>query len=423
MKFRNIALILLITNCYPAICQGLENMQEAGKDDALKVFFKASEDDEFSMEFIKTEIPVVNYVRDQADAEFHIIATSQNTGTQGKVYSFYLIGKQEFEGKLDTVSYTSSPDDTREKIYEGQVAALKMGLLPYILQTPQASRVKISFADGDPEQPTEDPWKSWVITVYAGADANGEKTRNYFNLWGGFSIEKVTPEWKFELVTDFGNQLERFEIDEEEVTSRHTARIGEMILAKSLGEHWSVGAQGFLGAFSFYNYRLKSNLFPVIEYNLFPYSESARRQVRFMYGIGFAGNLYNDTTIYDKLEEFLWGHRLDIAAEMIQQWGSLSAYLGWKNYLHDWNLNNLYFSGAVNLRITKGLQIRLNSGISLIHDQIYLAKGEATREEILLRQVQLETQYSFHANISFRYTFGSIYDRVVNPRFDSLERW
>jgi hypothetical protein len=289
-------------------------MLQAGNGDALKVFFKASDDDEFSMEFIKMEIPVIDYVRDQADAEFHIIATAQNTGTQGKVYSFYLIGKQDFEGKSDTVSYTSSPDDTREKIYEGQVSALKMGLLPYILQTPQVRRIKISFADGEPAQPTGDPWKSWVFSLYAGADANGEKTRNYVNIWCGFSIEKVTPEWKFELVTDFGNQLQRFEI-EEEVISRNTARIGEMILAKSLGERWSAGVQGFLGAFSFYNYRLKSNLFPVIEYNLFPYAESARRQV------------------------------------------------------------------------------------------------------------QLETQYSFHANISFRYTFGSIYDRVVNPRFDRLERW
>ena len=194
MKYRNLALIFLIATCYPAIPQGLNSMQDAGNEDALKVFFKASDDDEFSMEFIKTEIPVIDYVQDQADAEFHIITTSQNTGTQGKVYSFYLIGKQGFEGISDTVSYTSSPDDTRKKICEGQVSAVKMGLLPYILQTPQASRIQISFADGQPEQPTGDPWKSWVFTLYAGADAHGEKTRNYFNLWGGFSIEKVTRE-------------------------------------------------------------------------------------------------------------------------------------------------------------------------------------------------------------------------------------
>jgi hypothetical protein len=59
----------------------------------------------------------------------------------------------------------------------------------------------------------------------------------------------------------------------------------------------------------------------------------------------------------------------------------------------------------------------------MIHNQLSLVKGGATTEEILLSQVELETQYSYDSKIILIYTFGSIYDRVVNPRFDNLSRW
>ena len=69
------------------------------------------------------------------------------------------------------------------------------------------------------------------------------------------------------------------------------------------------------------------------------------------------------------------------------------------------------------------LRVRFSAGVSLIHNQLSLVKVGATTEEILLRQVELETQYSYHFNVSLIYTFGSIYDRIVNPRFDDLSRW
>ena len=50
-------------------------------------------------------------------------------------------------------------------------------------------------------------------------------------------------------------------------------------------------------------------------------------------------------------------------------------------------------------------------------DQIYLPAGGATQEEILLQRRQLGTAYQYYASIGFRYTFGSIFNNVVNPRF------
>ncbi len=44
-------------------------------------------------------------------------------------------------------------------------------------------------------------------------------------------------------------------------------------------------------------------------------------------------------------------------------------------------------------------------------------KGGAPPEQILLKKKELETQYSYYSQVGLTYTFGSIYNNVVNPRF------
>ena len=54
---------------------------------------------------------------------------------------------------------------------------------------------------------------------------------------------------------------------------------------------------------------------------------------------------------------------------------------------------------------------------SRIRDQINLRKGSASPEEVLLRQRQLATGFSYFFGFGVSYRFGSIYNNVVNPRF------
>jgi hypothetical protein len=56
--------------------------------------------------------------------------------------------------------------------------------------------------------------------------------------------------------------------------------------------------------------------------------------------------------------------------------------------------------------------------VTLLRDQLYLPKGGATEEEILLQRKALSTNYSYFAGIGLTYTFGSIFNNVVNPRFE-----
>ena len=44
-------------------------------------------------------------------------------------------------------------------------------------------------------------------------------------------------------------------------------------------------------------------------------------------------------------------------------------------------------------------------------------RGEATTEEILVRQRQLASGYNYYMSFSVSYSFGSIFNNIVNPRF------
>jgi hypothetical protein len=102
----------------------------------------------------------------------------------------------------------------------------------------------------------------------------------------------------------------------------------------------------------------------------------------------------------------------------ITKWGSANAALVYSNYLYDFNKNNLNFYSNVNVRLFKGLSLSCFLYLSIIHDQLSLPKEGATYEEVLLQQHQLATQYSYNFNFGITYTFGSIYNNIVNPRFD-----
>jgi len=64
------------------------------------------------------------------------------------------------------------------------------------------------------------------------------------------------------------------------------------------------------------------------------------------------------------------------------------------------------------------LSFDLSGGISLVHDQINLPKKGASYEEILTRQRQLESQYDYWLSGGLSFSFGSIFNNVVNPRFN-----
>lgn len=368
-------------------------------------------------DFLKKEIPYINYVRDIKDAHVIIISSSQRTGSGGRQYTYFLEGQHKYKGVNDTISYSSMPDDTQNGIRDAEARLLKQGLMKYVIHTPLAKYIDIRFSQPIEDVVSSDKWNSWVFRTSINGFTFGQKSSNMINAFGGFSASKITSDWKIDLDLDYSFGQDKFIIGDETIISKNISKSADALIVKSLNPNWSLGGSAEVSSSTFSNHDLQIEIMPGIEYNIFPYSESTRRQFRFLYSIGYVFNNYTDTTIYNKTEESLWAHKLSAAFEVIQKWGSIDISAIWKNYLHDWSKNNFSVNGAINLRVTKGLSINLGGDISLIHDQLALVMGGASAEEILLRRKELATQFMYFSNFGFTYTFGSIYNNVVNPRF------
>jgi hypothetical protein len=380
------------------------------RKDALNVFMDASD-------YFKKEIPYINYVRDIKDAGVYIISTSQRTGSGGREYSYFIVGQNEFSGMRDTVSFVSSPDDTEDMIRMNEVRTLKMGLMRYVAKTPLSKYMNITFSEPLSETVSTDKWDSWVLSATLNGFFSRDETYNSSYISGNISANRVTKDWKINLSASYSYSVNKMDIDGDIYISEYYNKSVNALVVKSLTDHWSYGGSVYLGASSYSNIRFTSLIAPGIEYDIFPYSQSTRKQLRLLYKIGFNPVNYIDTTIYDKTKENLWLHSISAAFESVQKWGTIDLTLGYNNYLHDWSKNNLYLNGFLDLRITKGLRLTFGGGVSMIHDQLGLVKGGATTEEILLQRKQLATQYQYFISAGFSYTFGSIYNNVVNPRF------
>jgi hypothetical protein len=200
-----------------------------------------------------------------------------------------------------------------------------------------------------------------------------------------------------------------------EITRRE--RAARVFLAKSLGSHWSAGIDSDVQSSTFGNVKLSTQLTPAVEYNVFPYSEYATRQLRFEYGIGAIHSRYNEVTLFDRLRETRPRHLLAATLEQRQPWGSLESRLEWSQYLHDLSLSRLEFDGEVSLRIVRGLSLEIGGAASRIRDQLSLPKRGATPEEVLLRVRELQSGYEVRFAVGVSYSFGSIFNNIVNPRF------
>ncbi|MCC7295021.1 MAG: hypothetical protein IT188_04115 [Acidobacteria bacterium] len=139
-----------------------------------------------------------------------------------------------------------------------------------------------------------------------------------------------------------------------------------------------------------------------------------------MYKVGFDFVRYREETIYDKTRENLTSQALSAVLEIKEPWGTLEAGLEGSHYFHDFKKNRLEFNGEAAIRILRGLDFVVDLHYERVRDQLSLAKGNRSLEEILLRRKELATDYNLGLTVGLSYTFGSIFSNVVNPRFGDL---
>ena len=391
--------------------------------DILRVFLDCGPCDD---DHLRREITFVNYVRDLPDAQVHVLVTREFTGGGGRAWTMDFYGLDEFEGLNDQIVFFTSQDDTDDRERRTVAQMLSLGLVRYAAQTPLGQQLQVSApASGGPlgarrvapAQPEDDPWDFWVFRARVNGRFEAEERASTRSISSSFSANRDTEDWRMRFGVFSNHRRDGFTLTDSEFTSVQRNTSVDVRFIRSIGEHMGVGVGGSAISSTFRNQDLTLRAAPAVQYNFFPYNESTRRQFTVMYTAGYNTFRFAEPTIFDLTEERRLNHAVQTSYEVNEPWGESELTLEFSQFLDAPDQRRLVAFGEVDIRLFRGFFLTLEADSSLIRDQIYLPREAATDQEILVRRRQLATDYEWEFRIGFTYSFGSIFNNVVNSRF------
>jgi hypothetical protein len=412
-KFLFIFLLLGITITQQSIAQ--ENTNEE-----LKIYLDCNVCDNT---FIKQNLGNVQFVRDQGQGDVHLFFLTQNNGSGGRLYEIDFIGKNTFEAINYKVSFSTDTNMTTDDVRKRILEYIKLGLVRYWIEKGTLEGVSVTAPTPEVEEElnkteVKDPWNYWVFRVGANGWFNGQESNKSSNVNFNVSAKRVTEKNKFSFRIGFNENKNTFTFDGEDIVSINSGKNLNVSDVISISDHWSVGAFGNLGTSTFGNYDFYWSFQPAIEFNFFKYEESAKKQLILSYRNGLRYNDYIERSVYAKDDELLWQHSILLGGSIRQEWGNINGEASFDQFLHDTTLNALNFYLGANVRLFKGFNFNVGGNYSITRNQINLPAGNVSLEELLLQQQQLESGYNYWFNVGVSYSFGSIYNTIVNPRFN-----
>lgn len=417
---RRLALFIFLALPAAAVAQGTAAPAPVTLDRPLRVFIDCRGPG-CDQEFFRRELTWVDHVRDQRDADVHLLVTSQGTGGGGTEYMLRFIGHGPWEGQEDNLRRSTEAGDTGDQRRRALMQVFSLGLARFAAATPIGPGLKITPpAATVAAQSTvaTDPWNFWVFRTNINLNVNGEASSSFKNINANQSANRTTNAWKINVNAGINYNESRYDLSEggEFLSTRRGWNLSGLVV-KSLTDRWSLGGRAGASRSSFLNQKLATRIAPGVEFNLFPYSQSSERSLIIQWTSGFNRFVYDAITIYDKTEDTKWDQTLVTELNLRQPYGSVGVQMEFANYLDDASLNRFSFEVDTDIRISRGLSVRLNGNYQLVHDQLYLKRGEATNEQIIARQQQLRTSYRYFISAGITYRFGSINNNVVNTRF------
>jgi hypothetical protein len=394
---------------------------QSAKTETLKVFFECPFNCYF--DYIRTEIKWVDFVRDRTDANIHVLITTQDINGGGEKVFLNFIGQSNFKNITDTISVFNDANNTDDEERKLLLQYLKIGLTRYIAKTSLAKNLDITYKMPDSallskeQQTKKDPWNFWVFNIGIRGSVNGSEAYKSSSASGNFSANRTTEKRKTSFFTYYNNRNSKSTFGTEiiKVHSKSIDAIYEDVF--SINNHWSWGWNVLYSNSLFNNLKSRFAFTPKIEYNIYPYSTSNTKLITFGYYAGLEYNAYYDTTIFFKTKELLFKQTLTAASTFTQPWGNFNAGVSYSNYFDDFSKNNLGLNAQLEIKLLKGLSLNLFGFYSIVHDQLSLPKGNASRDDILTQRRLIASSYNYYTSVGLQYRFGSKYNNVVNPRF------
>lgn len=401
--------------CSTTLFAQAPNVDSLWRNSAPKLYIQ--DETYLDLNYIKSEIIFVNYVRERQEADIQLIISYSKTASNGREYSLQFEGQGAYKDISYTLKQTTTPDATDDDIRKAVAEAIKRGLAPYMTRTGLRDMLNVQFTPPTTEAKVTDKWHNWVFSITLDGYAQGENSYSYlyYDLYP--TIQRITEKQKIELDGGVSNSQRRFVLDTTTVTAKSRSYFADASYGMKLSNHFSAG--GYLGySTSIYsNIKLGLSISPKFEYDIVPYSEYVHHKIAIQYEPSVVFRNYYDTTLYNRMSETRVRNDLTLDAELTRKWGTVSVSVDGSHYLHDFKKNRLSISGEITWRVISGLSVSVSGDYSFIHDQLSLRKEGASEQERLLRLRELATGYTYWTSFTLTYTFGSIYSNIVNPIF------
>jgi hypothetical protein len=357
----------------------------------------------------------VSFVADSAGADVLVDVTLRDD----QRYALYFHGGRILPTRTDTLVTATAADTSTSEFVRTVGSTLKLGLLPYVAKLPVAAGLEVSLAQDfgriAPAQ-TDDRWNRWIFNVGVKGSIAAQQLTSTHDLGYQAGANRTTETARLEFAYSLTRSGSRYDIGETRLRSTTRSDTVAGLFVRRLSAHWGAGLRGNTSSSTLLNQKRVIAVTPALEYSVFPYEDFARRQLTVQYALGVDRFEYFEETIYEKMDETLPKQMLSLTFNANKSWGLVNASLVGSQYLNDMSKRRLSSSVGVNLMLFHGLSLISRASYTLIRDQIFLAKGDGTIEDVLLKRRQLETGYQYSTAFGLMYSFGSKAPGASNPR-------
>ncbi len=375
--------------------------------------------------FYRRSLDYFDWVRDRHEADIAISVVSKVASHGGLTHTVTLWRPRQAISANIVRAVKMQPNESPATERDLLLRAMMLCLFDALRGTPHEEAFTITVrhtdAAADPT-PIEDGWDHWVFAPEVNAIFEGEDNFALMDADAALSIRRISEWSKFRSTSTFTRRYIWYKLDDGEVADGDTnAFVQRFVYAHTIGGHGALGATAAASRDEYSNLKLHLRGGPMLEWNVFPYEENSSRQLSFAYQVGAWYSRYFERTVFDRFSDVRPYHAVSMIADVNQPWGSVQSVLQVNSFIDEPKRWRLATELVVSLSLVSGLALMIEGKVEWIHDQIALRERELTDREIFLELVELQKEITYSAEIGFAYTFGSVHNTVVNPRFGRID--
>lgn len=373
--------------------------------------------------YLRQELSYFDLVRDRHEAELQVSVARQPTASTGERFTVVLTLTGGQEPPL--VEELTTPPATQPEAARQRLLGVVLRLLYRRLESSSAAaafELRLPKRSGVKLSRVEDPWDHWAVSPELKAAGEAQSAFYFGVVTSSVTVRRMTEKNKLRLRLAHEQLLSRYEVEDgRELRGDAQSWWAQLLYARSLGRHWALGFAGTERASQQENLTAHVHGGPVLELNLFPYSDNASKQLRVAYQAGPWLNWYAEPSVRGRRHDVRGYQALSVVVDANQRWGSVQWALQLNSLLDEPARYRLGSALVGSLQLFEGFAVNATGMGSWVNDQINLRARPLSDTELLLGTAEARTSFLLELELGLSYTFGSVHNSIVNPRFGRLD--